>query len=104
MPDETMKQGINKQIAEMLGELEASVKSGSRDLIAYASERRQLIAVAVAHGEPSIRDIVRVELLNIAAYAATEAVAQADKFDAAVVSAVLMSFNAFDTLLLNALQ
>jgi hypothetical protein len=95
---------FTSEIQHLLNEIEQSAKAGSRDLIAYAAARRQTIAQAVTANAPDRNAVVRQELLNIKAYAATEAVQQADVVDARILQGILMSFSAFDTLLLASLS
>ncbi|MEA3366967.1 MAG: hypothetical protein U9R68_02515 [Planctomycetota bacterium] len=95
---------FSNEIKNLLTDVERSAKDGSRELIAYAAQRRRVIADAIADDTPDAADVIRQELLNIKTAAATESVRQADRLDAAALQIVLTAFAAADTLLLASLD
>lgn len=99
-----MMSEFTAEIQSLLNQLEADIRTGSAELVRYAAQRRQHIAAAVAGDSPDIAGIVRTELLNIKAYAATEAVRRADRIDAGILAGILAAFSAFDTMLLASLD
>lgn len=94
---------FSNEIEGLLDELQADIKGGSAELVRYAAERRQHIAEAIAAGSPDLGSIVKTELLNIKAYAATEAVEHADKVDEVILKSIIMAFSAFDKVVLASL-
>lgn len=95
---------FSEDIKAELAELEESLKGGSVLLLNYVASRRAVIADAVACNDPQLAEVIRHEIQNMKTYAATEAVRQADKVDGAILNGILISFSAFDTLLLTSLM
>lgn len=94
---------MNEQIKLLLNQIEDQFKGGSVALITYAAQRRQVIAEAFATANPYAKLIAVQELMNIKAFANTEAVKRGDTLDAGILQKFLDYAIAFDTLLLAAL-
>ena len=94
---------VKEELEALLEEQIESLKLGSSALIKYAAERREHLARSIAAGCDDVAEVAKIEMLNVKTYAMTEAVRQADKVDAAMLSSALMLIGAFDKLLLASL-